>query len=189
MKSSENTSLVYIFPDKIWLAMNDVFVFTILWSFSHHQNTIQICQKCKEGKCCSTSAQNWYDTIYFIFLMQSVRDFCLKSPLICKTACKRIRSQTIQKSRAEATKMFWANGWKPSVLDGCLLSTWLNLFSFWDFPLPKLKEALILVFLRVAYMKYLHWLTGESPDLSHFWWEKTFGPTQAESNSWAQKPF
>lgn len=118
MKSSENTSLVYIFPDKIWLAMNDVFVFTILWSFSHHQNTIQICQKCKEGKCCSTSVQNWYDTIYFIILMQSVRDFFLKSPLICKTACKRIQSQTIQKSRAEATKMFWANGWKPSVLDG-----------------------------------------------------------------------
>lgn len=190
MKSSENTGLVYIFPEKIWLQMNDVFVFTILWSFSHHQNTIQICQKCKEEKCCSVSAQSWYDTS-LIFLTQPVGDFYLMS-LLTKTPCKSIQSQSIQKSRTEAVKTFWANEWKASVLDGCLLSTWLNFFSFWDFPLPKPKvgtEALILLFLRGAYMKYLHWLTGESPDLSHFWWEKNFGPTRAESNSWAQKPF
>lgn len=46
----------------------------------------------------------FYDTIYFIFLMWSVRDFYLKSPLIYKSPCKKI--ENIQKSRTEATKTF-----------------------------------------------------------------------------------
>lgn len=105
MKSSENTSLVYIFQEKIWLSMNDVSVCTILWSFFSTIKTLQICQKYKEGKYCSISAKIWYDTIYFIFLMWSVRD--LKSPLIYKSPCKKI--ENIQKSRTEATKTFWVN--------------------------------------------------------------------------------
>lgn len=89
-------------------------------------------------------------------------------------------------------KTFWVNGLKPSVSDGYLWSMWPNFFSFWHFSLHKAEvetEALVLLFLRRAYMKYLHWLTGESPDLSHFWWEKNFGSTWAESNSWIQKHF
>lgn len=142
-----------------------MFLFLLFFGhFSHHQNTIWICQKCKEEKCCSISAQRWYDTMSFIFLMQPVRHVYLKSPLTYKTPCKRIWSQSIQKPRREATKTFWVNGWKPSDLDGCPLSTWLNFFSFWDFPLPKPEvgtEALILLFLRGAYVKYLHWLMGK----------------------------
>lgn len=80
MKSSENIILVYIFPENVWLPVSDVFVLAIYWSFSHRQNTIQICQKCKDEKCYSISGQSWCGTMHFILLMQLVGDFYLNSP-------------------------------------------------------------------------------------------------------------
>lgn len=84
MKSSENINLVYIFPEKVWLPVSDVFVFTIYLSFSQHQNTIQICQKCKDAKRCSISGQSLCDMMYFMLLMKLARDFYLNSPATFK---------------------------------------------------------------------------------------------------------
>jgi len=85
MKSSENISLVYIFPEKIWLPIYDILflpftshipttetqyksaknvrrknavLIQLKIDMKHNQNTIQIYQKCKEEKYCSNSAQN-----------------------------------------------------------------------------------------------------------------------------------